>query len=335
MKEHHEKDKPNQGKITHLKNQNANVNIPNFERSKKSVFKKVKDNAVLLGLIVIGFVLVTFALYRTAPTKLVPHWLDWVIGGLGTTLLSIGVVSFLYEVYLRDSFLNDMRDSMNIIVKESVSQYSEEIKPLLNEAIKENMPPKYTNIRESGIIDVYKEFYIDRLKIKIERTSKIIRILRFWFDSFDKLKDPIIKAINERNCKVQIILVNPDSTEAIEKRVQNIDEYSAENIQEKIKRNIRLIEKIHEKLNTDKKENIELRLHNSFISISYTQYDDTILAGFYLHNRLATNGTVLKISEHSKSGENFLYNELKAHFEIQYKNSIKQPLNQTKGREPE
>ncbi|WP_162340569.1 hypothetical protein [Cyclobacterium salsum] len=229
------------------------------------------------------------------------------IGGIGTTVLTIGLISFIYELILRNSFLQRTREAVS-------------------EVIRESMPARYTNIKDAGIIDAYKGLKIDKLREKFMECKKCrIRILKIWIPNLHTLENSIVDAINRRECSVEIILLDPSCQEAIQKRSLAIPYYEKEDIISNLNLNIAVIKSIWERLQD--KSKLTFNLHKSFIGASIIGFGDTIIAGYYLHNRLASEGMLIKVNDVTKG----FFHELDEHFETQLKKSEPYDFTSSKG----
>ncbi len=230
------------------------------------------------------------------------HAIIFLLESLGVLCLSILVMHFIYEVMLRGAFLK-----LILIVFEKI--------------LKQNIPTFLNRVIESGIVDVSDGLNMDELKTVIDNVhDTTIKFLKIWIPELSRLEQALIDAINNRNCKVVIILLDPNSS-AIIKRVPMILMYNRiEDVRSQIYLNINVIKSIYERLEPKKRKNLELRIHDSFVAISLIGYGCTYLQGNYIHGRIATSGQILKVE--SSGVIKKYYRELNEHFKIQYKHSV-------------
>ena len=216
---------------------------------------------------------------------------------VGISLITIGIVGYLYELVLRRTFLIQMIESVQ-------------------SAIDEVLPPSITHVRDSGIVDVYEEIQIEKLKNRISSLEGVdIRILKIWIPEIHLLKETFHKAISERGCKVRILLLHPDSREAIDKRTSVLPRMPTDLVSDHIQHNISIIESIRDGLGDDYKQNLSLKLHKSFIAVSMYGYSDNWIVGLYLSGRAATNGMQIKVHGATST----IYQELNRHFEEEWR----------------
>lgn len=249
------------------------------------------------------------------------------------------MISFFYEVLLRNSFLNVTQQSLrnileeekNLIIeaskierekfqeyfkaekKELIAHVDEEkhqIEKVLRQIIIDSMPPKYVNIKRIGIVDAYEFLELEKLRQKIDRLeNEEFRILKMWTPTLNLLESTIIDAIDIKNCTFRIALLNPKCTEAIEKRAMSLNDYDKDQIITEIVKNLRRCKSIHNRLKN--KQNFEVRIYDAFISIPLYGYGRNYIMGLYLHNRLSEGGVQLKIS----GVTNRMYKKIDEHFE--------------------
>jgi hypothetical protein len=132
--------------------------------------------------------------------KTVENFWHLFLRDVGISLFPIGLVSFIYEVILRNNFIVNM-----------------------TKTITEIMPGRYKNMRESGIVDVYSDLKIDKLKTDIEKVHRTeIRIIDIWMENFNRIENAIITALKNRKCEVKILLWNPMEIDAIENRARSL-----------------------------------------------------------------------------------------------------------------
>jgi hypothetical protein len=208
----------------------------------------------------------------------------------------MSAISLIYESWLRTSFIEEMKKTVEAVIIQQ-------------------MPSRYTNIRHSGIVDSYESLNIEKLKERLNSAHNTeIRIHKIWMPGIEYLKDTLTDAIEKRGCEVKILLLNPDSKEAIEKRAAATKYLGHDSFVSIIRLNIELLESMRRQLSQNKRDKLQLRLHSSFIAVSMIGYGETILVGFYLRNRIATAGTQLKVCDASR----YFHIELSNHFNTEW-----------------
>lgn len=209
---------------------------------------------------------------------------------IGIALFPIGIVSLIYEIFLRNNFIGNM-----------------------TQTIMQLMPSRYTNLRESGIIDVYSDLRIDKLKLDIEKVHKTeIRIIDIWMENINRIEAALIESIVFRGCEVKIMLWDPRSLDALENRSRALGNgVTLRRMVDNIILNLRHLDNIFETLEKyPNREKFQVKLYNSFIGVQYIGIGDECLVGIYLRERISSMGTILKVA----GKQHFFYQELDKHF---------------------
>lgn len=246
------------------------------------------------------------------------------VGSLGTTAFTIGVISFLYEVLLRKSFVEVLEGKLTeVLLKEEttfINKFETNFKndkqelldafnKELSHTIAESVPAKYQNIKRVGIVDAYDFLELEKLRQKIERLENTeFKILKMWTPTLNLLESNIIQAIEERNVLFKINLLSPNAKEAIAKRASSLKDYDSEQIVMEIIKNLRRCKSIYKRINN--KSNLQVRLYDTFISIPLYGYGTSYIMGLYLHNRLSEEGVQIKVSSVGSK----LFKKLDEHF---------------------
>lgn len=264
---------------------------------------------------------------------------NFTVGSIGTTALTIGVISFFYEILLRRSFIDITQQSLRNILEEEKQKFidvskeerekfqgyfdteknslivhleteKEEVEKALQKIIIDSMPPKYVNIKRVGIVDAYDFLEIEKLRQKIERLENTeFKILKIWTPTLNLLESTIISAIDNNNVTFRIALLTPNAKEAIEKRAMSLKDYDPDQVIGEIIKNLRRCKSIYNRLKN--KDNFQVRLYDAFISIPIYGYGTSYIMGLYLHNRLSEEGVQIKVSSVGSK----LYKKLDEHFE--------------------
>ncbi|WP_298360411.1 hypothetical protein [Runella sp.] len=249
------------------------------------------------------------------------------IRDISVTLSTIGLISLLYELNLRTEFNQKMEESIKKIIDEKINSSSPDLKEYLQTTvtniaktqIRENAPNNFTRLKDSGIFDCYGQLKIDDIGKRIATLRKTeIRISKIWIPSLEVLEDILIKAIDEHECIVKIVLLDPDlAKRTLEKRAQTIEDYTPNRIESLIRENRKVIESIYNRL--DNKSALKFHEHDSFVSVSLVGYSDTWIMGTYLNKRIATKGTQVKV----RGCHTPFYIELDNHFTDLFENQSK------------
>ena len=299
--------------------------MQNQQINQKNVFSKFlaftkTETIMLMTVTIIGLVLMLFASHYT--------------GLLPKTLEEIGHVTFIGGVlmFLEHKIIKaEEKKTMAELIKEVVCQSlfdKEELKTVVNEIVKANslsisdihklvnvileqeLPQK--NLSKIGITKATDKFEITKVLEELaEVKNSVIRIHKIFIPFHTpRIEEALLNAIVKNNNTVQVVLCHPHAKEALEKRSFGLPKTHWKDIQRQILANERELKRIYDRLPNDKKANLQVKRHKSFIGVSFFGYGDKIWFGLYLNNRVATEGTMIQAS----GSETFLYNELLEHF---------------------
>ncbi len=240
------------------------------------------------------FLLLSFLVFFVSDLLIEPY--KHQLKDLSLTIFAICSISLIYEFFLREQFIVEMKETVEKVIKRQ-------------------MPSRYTDIKNSGIVDVYER--IDREKLtrtlkSVENT--VIRIQKIYMTDMKEFENILFDAVENRGCEIRIMVLNPDSAKAIEARAEAVPYSEPDEYVDSIKKNIKIAKSIKKKLSDDNKDKFQLRLHDSFVAVSLIGYGETFIVGLYLYGRLAVNGTQLKVCESSR----YFYNELSNHFNTEW-----------------
>ena len=260
-------------------------------------------------MIIAGFLCIALNMWLIG----MPDWKFFqenLLATVGTSLLTIGFVSSIFEILVRKSQISVIEQ----VVQRSLERSSPLIKDVMLSAVAETMPPRYVNIKRSGIYDVYDCLQIDKLREKFDRIEGPIRILKIWIPDLHVLQDAICRAIQDRGCTVQILLLDPLTTDAVRKRALALSHYSARDIILEIRKNIKVFREIRNRLlengSPEQANQLQVKLFNSFISVSLYGIGERFIAGFFLRGRLSAARTHIRVS----GTTNYFFQQLDAHF---------------------
>lgn len=219
---------------------------------------------------------------------------------LGITLTTASFVTLVNETILKINFVNILRKAVH-------------------DEVLDLMPEKYKNVKNCGIVDAYKELYLSSVQDNLRKAYNAeIRIMNIWIPWLYQYKNELVDAIENRKCKVKVILLNPDSTEAINRRAMSIrDKTKPEQIKANIESNLHSLNFVFSKLNKSFHQNLKLKYSDGFVSTSLLGIGDTIRLGLYLNGRTASRGMQIKVV--GPKGD--FYKELTNHFDQEWSSS--------------
>lgn len=218
---------------------------------------------VILLVVIAGLILLTIP----TPPK--------VISDLGLALLSTGLISLVYEVMLRKSFLNEMKEQ----ISESLASEFEVIK----------------RIKNAGIEDIQENFSASEIAQSFSTASEV-KIMQTWIPDLITLLQPLKKA-SIKGCSVKILLLDPTSPFA-EARGKDLGYSNPTEPATSIRNDLAEIDRF---CRNEGITNIEVRLHNTIPSMSIHSYDDISYIGFYLNRTPAVSSPQFIINNRDES----------------------------------
>jgi hypothetical protein len=177
---------------------------------------------------------------------------------LGIALMTTGVLSLFYDIMLRNSFLDEMREQL---AKSLASEFS-----ILN------------RIDEAGLIDIYQTFPTSEVANAF-RTASEIRIMQTWIPDLVTMLKPL-KYASTQGCNVMILLLDPNSDLA-HVRAKDLGYSDTRIVSDKIRDNLHEIARFCQ--TEEITLNFEVRLHDTTPSVCIHSYDDISVVGFYLN----------------------------------------------------
>lgn len=149
-------------------------------------------------------------------------------------------------------------------------------------------------IKELGVVDVLPVFDLERAIREVkEGTTLFLQRLYFTPQNFELLSDSIPDLIMNKNCTVQILLSSPWETLILEKRRKSSPAYKKaihlrlELIRGNIIMQLLGLFDILESLPENKKQNLQVKIHDNFTIGPITGYNDIIVYGHYLNDEIA------------------------------------------------
>jgi hypothetical protein len=267
---------------------------------------------IIISLFAIAFILLsrivpeTMLIHDPHTNKLITHENLWhhVFRDIGIALLPIGIMSLVYEYILRQHFIDNMKRT-------------------IEKAIEDKMPPRYKHLRDSGLVDIYPDMKIDKIKDDIrESYNSELRILDIWLENLEHIEDIITNGILYKKCKLRVLLWDIKHVDVLIKRAVSLghgkDEvYLMQRIIDNLVVLSNVLKRVRLESPTMNRGTIEVKLFCSFIGVSILSYGDVYFVGNFLRNRLSSMGTQLKLTGH----HHFFYKEVDTHFESQWSDS--------------
>lgn len=226
------------------------------------------------------------------------------LNSIAASLMTTGILSFLYEAALRKNFLKTN-------------------KLIYEEVLDETLPSSLKNMRDNGLIDVYENFNITKFAsdiIKLENQE--IRILNIYISGIEHLTSALKNAVHIKNCTVKIILLDPTAEATILARSKSLDNLvTPEQFVEKINTNIHIFREIYKELkalnSNNLNEKLQVRVHNSFVVAPLFGYANSFIVGHYLAKQYSTASSMIKVGGTTKP----LFKQFSKHFEIEWGNA--------------
>jgi hypothetical protein len=218
--------------------------------------------------VVILFVVTVGVIFLAIPTP------PKVIRDLGLALVTTGLISLIYEVMLRESFLNEMKEQL----AESLASEFEVIK----------------RIDKAGIIDIHETFPTSEVARAFSTASEV-KIMQTWIPDLITLLRPL-KQASMQGCTIKILLLDPSSPLA-EARGKELGYSDPKTASDSIKNNLAEIVRFCRAEGIA--GNIEVRLHSTIPSMSVHSYNDISYIGFYLNRIPAIQSPQFVVKGHS------------------------------------
>jgi Domain of unknown function (DUF5919) len=206
---------------------------------------------------------------------------------LGIALVPSGLVSFIYDYALRQTFLQEMRSQLIESMRSEFSQLFE--------------------IRDAGIQAIHHEYPTDRLIKGLSKAQVHIRILVIWIPDLIRIEQSFSDAV-KHGCKIQILLLHPKSDFA-KYRSRDLgtnDNYTSMEILANL---LELSRFCRENNITEK---IEIKLYKDATpTVFFIGYDDTFIFGSFLQHKMGIHTNQIEV----KGTNSPFVNALNDHFE--------------------
>jgi len=161
-----------------------------------------------------------------------------------------------------------------------------------------------------GLTRVLRAFPVADFAERIRRASRI-RLLNTWFPNLAQLEEPLRAALRSGTCTVEVTMLHPYCTAAVTRastlayRPGTEPLYSvAGEVRESFRGWARLAAE------TGAEDRLEVYVYPEIPALAIYQADDHILAGLFLHGRLAVDGPQLEIGAAGSFMEQVVDDEL-------------------------
>lgn len=251
-----------------------------------------------IALMFLGLLSITVSLMLDIQYKEEYDFWETLLNNLGTTILTIGLITMFFELKLRDRFM---------------SRISKEFESI----IEQKMPERYDRLTKSGIIDGFEELEFSKIRERLHNAKNCqIIFYKMWISNLDDIEKALEKAICENNCTVRILLLDPSCKQTIETRASVLEGRTTEMIENAINSNINVINGINDRLKQNEvTQLIEIKTHKSFIPCSMIAIDSIISLGLYLNNQLSTQGIHIRFAGKTRTHPQALFE----HFENEWR----------------
>lgn len=188
---------------------------------------------------------------------------------IGSALLISGLLGAIFEYSSRRGFIAQVQESLSNVITERYS--------ILEEA------------RKSGVDSIQPELP-NGISKRFQQASTI-RILQTWIGNLDGISDSLRKAANN-NCKVQILLLDPDSEQA---RYRSIDKGQTDTAAKQlINSNLDLLQGLMSEQST--KNNITVKTYDATPILTIYGYDNIDFVGLYWRKKAAISFPQLMVN---------------------------------------
>ena len=147
-----------------------------------------------------------------------------------------------------------------------------------------------------GLARVHRSFPIADVGARMQRASRL-RLLNTWFPNLAQLEQPLRVALASGRCQIEVTMLHPYCTAAVTRastlayRPGTDPLYS---VAGEIRSSFRAWAALAEEF--DFTDRLEVYVYPEMPALAVYQVDDHILAGFFLHSRLAVDGPQLEIT---------------------------------------
>jgi len=301
--------------------ENPTLENKKSESSPLGLHLKVHQRVALAIVFLVGCV---FVLASELNLHSWPDWLTGIIRETGILFVSVTPVVLIYENILRHHMHSEMERS----IKEAIEQTQLEKKVLTT--ISKTIPSGIQNLMSLGISDACSGLTVENIKVHLDRLKpdSIVTVSNIYIPSlkFAQASEFIFSDAIRKGCRFNILLHDPDDTLALTKRLKAANDGSTiAEYQSGIDYNLRFLFEEWKKLSASKKRNsINIRLHNNYLSISSWGFGEYYIIGNYLYGKSAVRGTHLRVDKHTLGDQSTFFIDLERNFDSQWKMAQKQ-----------
>jgi hypothetical protein len=211
---------------------------------------------------------------------------------LGAVLVPAALVTFLFELFLRETLMREMRSELALSLRNELGVWR--------------------HAEKAGFVRAHEGFPLEYVRNGLETAATQIRILANW------LPDPIqiehaLKTALQRGIPVQIVLLDPESPHA-KARGRDLGYIDADAVPKEIRSSIAELARFVEE--APAMQNIDLRLHAQTPTHILFAWDNRLVCGIFLLGVHALQGSFLEFSvKHSGIGRDLVvhFDKLRSH----------------------
>ena len=253
------------------------------------IAEKLSQLVIFYKIIILSFIIIiagALIIIFVSPDKdLISILKDEVLKEVGIALIIIGLAILFYEYFLRKNMIDLIEQFVKSNFMAMIDDHCERVKSM-NESI-----------TKSGLVNIYPRGGSSEILNLTNKNVKMMGITLSYYFFPDSEEWAQLSSLMERGCTLQILILNPDS---IHVNFREIDENNTD-LKGQI---IQLIN--HEKffINSLKEEyrsNVEIRLYDTYPSLSMTIIDENILRVTpYLFNKKGRTSPTLEFVRKEK-----------------------------------
>jgi len=247
-----------------------------------TIINKKNITIIALAVAIIGLLM----FYVSTLSQLSQSWSEF-FNRLGTVLFSSILVAIIYDYFLRDTFIKEMRSQ----IKETIITDLSQVKELQN----------------AGIEKIHSTFPTNNVS-KAMCSAKDIWIFNTSLPDFETFEKSIFDALKYNNCNIKILLLCPisDFAKNRSKDLGSSFDYLEKDIKLKINR---LYKKYNECNNNNGSLNIKINKNSTPTFLSYA-YDDVIVFTPYFRKPGFQSPNI-----EIRGNKSILFKEIKDHFD--------------------
>jgi hypothetical protein len=191
---------------------------------------------------------------------------------LGTVLVPAALVTFLFELFLRETLMREMRSELALSLRNELGIWRQ--------------------AEKAGFVRAHAGFPLEYVRNGLETAGTQIRILANWLPDPIQIEHSLQKAL-DRGTGVQIVLLDPDSPHA-KARGRDLGYVDAEAVPKEIRSSIAELARFVEDAPAIRK--IDLRLHGQTPTHILFAWDNRLVCGIFLFGVHALQGSFLEFS---------------------------------------